>query len=169
MIQDALETTRQNSGTQTMRRVERLTQRQQQYLSESAIPEASKPNSDALPPPDAWFVTAFKDLVLDFNIKLPFIDETWPVAENIRWHLAIARDSVTEVRRTTANLYITSRSRTQFPPLTTFAINNLKLSERSDMFNLLHKAPGASILNCLSAVCLLLYRLTSCCELHSTH
>jgi len=169
MIQDALEAGRQNLGTQTMRRIERLTQRQQQDLSESTIPEAMKSSSDALPPPDLWFDTAFKDLVLDFNVKLPFIDETWPVDENIRWHLAIARDAITEARRTATNLYIASRGRAQFAPFTTFAINNIKLSGRSDMIDVLKEAPGALIRGCLSVVYLLLHRLKSAPELPFAH
>jgi len=143
MIQKALEATRQNLDTQSTRQIERLNERERQHLSESAIPESTKATNDAAPPPNLWLVTAFKDLVLDFNVKLPFIDEAWPIAESIRWHVAIARDSIVDARRAMADRFLASRGSEYISPFTGFAINNIKLSERSHMHKLLEKAPGA--------------------------
>jgi len=90
----------------------------------------------------SWFITAFQDLVLNFRVKLPLTDDEWTVDETVRWHVAIARESILKARCTKTNIWIERHSTYEIGALTVFAVYNLRLSERSEMKHSLEKAPG---------------------------
>jgi len=73
---------------------------------EAALPVSLLPS----PPGDntsAILLDAFVDVVLDFDIKLPFDDPEWPLSTFWRLHLATARDQVSAARRDAIEKHVT--------------------------------------------------------------
>jgi len=140
-IKDTLTSSREDQIARKSRSMKRVARRQQQ--AEEALPATEQSTSSIST--ESWFITAFKDLVLDFDVKEPFVDENWPLADTIRWHLVIARRDILETRRLKGNAFIVRWDKHHFSPVEAFAINNVKHMKRSEMLVTLKTAPGSSL------------------------
>ena len=62
-------------------------------------PQESDTASADSPIRDLLLFNAFRDVVLDFSLQLPFTDSSWPVDDWMKVHLATAREQLVEGRR----------------------------------------------------------------------
>jgi len=79
---------------------------------EERTDSAADEETGSLQDPDrasGWLADAFVAVVLDFDAKLPFYDQAWPLDAIWRLHLATAREEVSEGRRAAIDNWASSQ------------------------------------------------------------
>ena len=74
---------------------------------------------------------AFADVVLDFDVKLPFEDPEWPLSATWRIRLATARDQVSAARRVALDGWINSYRQNNLGGMEAYQVLHLPQSVRT--------------------------------------
>lgn len=99
--------------------------------SNGAVTETSTRPSAQADSGVGMLADAFADVVLDFDVKLPFEDPEWPLSASWRIRLATAREQVSAARRVALDSWINGYRHNNFGGMEAYQVLHIPQTVRT--------------------------------------